>query len=596
MADFTRGLPVVPFGSRRLFLTRPFLRGTDVKVLQRLFDTMLELMNPPQGPMGSRIAIDGVFGPETARAVRDIQSYFGLAVDGVVGPVTFAAMGQEAFAFGGPPFGSRPLQAGAVGGDVEVLQNRLACLRYAASLTRAVARTFDAATTEAVRNFEADNVVFRHWEIRFDGVVDGPVFDILWITAVTGGRVLREGTNGFDTVGLQVILQNLGYYPGRIDGYFGSLTRRGVEMLQRTLGLSPTGVVDSPVYRAIGLSNPVFWYSPAIRPRARLEDLTRIVPWSSTIDPTTGDRNPYGVLLAPNTFDDAQTVLKHGDILVSNINNAADVMGLGTSLVRIVDRRPTTFFLGAAGPIAIATSNLGATWVADFGAAPDGSQGVVQVVSPDGTLFSGGTIVRPLFAGPWGMQFNFGPLYGLVPAFFSTNVLNGTILRFTDFHPPDFNGTSVVTVLGTGFAHTGTTINTVFGPQGLLWLPMGDVLYVADGADNSIRALAPATTGPAMADGLLIYQGRPLNTPAGLGFNPENGHLIAVNQGDNRAVEIDPRTGQAVSAQVLDPTPVNPVTMEGSALFGVYVALNDQGDVVVYYTDNNTNTVNLLTR
>jgi len=300
--------------------------------------------------------------------------------------------------------------------------------------------------------------------------------------------------------------------------------------------------------------------------------------------------------LAPNTFDDAQTVLKHGDILVSNINNAADVMGLGTSLVRIVDRRPTTFFLGAAGPIAIATSNLGATWVADFGAAPDGSQGVVQVVSPDGTLFSGGTIVRPLFAGPWGMQFNFGPLYGLVPAFFSTNVLNGTILRFTDFHPPDFNGTSVVTVLGTGFAHTGTTINTVFGPQGLLWLPMGDVLYVADGADNSIRALAPATTGPALADGLLIYQGRPLNTPAGLGFNPENGHLIAVNQGDNRAVEIDPRTGQAVSAQVLDPTPVNPVTMEGSALFGVYVALNDQGDVVVYYTDNNTNTVNLLTR
>ncbi|MCY0884712.1 MAG: peptidoglycan-binding protein [Firmicutes bacterium] len=597
MASFSDTLPSVPFGSRILRLTRPFLRGTDVKVLQRLYDTMLELMNPPQGPMGSRIAIDGIFAPETAQAVANIQSYFGVPVDGVAGPVTYALCGQVADAFGGPAFGSRPLASGTQGGDVLVLQNRLNCLRYARLLAGYQPGLFDAPTLAAVQAFEADNVVFRHWLIRFDGVVDAGVFDILWITAFTGGRELREGVNGFDTAGLQVILQNLGFYPGAIDGYFGSLTRRALSAFQRTAGLPDHGVAGPDTYHALGLSNPVFWYSPVLRPRARLDTLPVIREVSSTIDPSTGDRNPYGIFLAPNTFDDAATVLKHGDLVVSNINNHLDVMGQGRSLVRIVNGQPVTFFIGAGAPIALAASNLGVTWAADFGSAPDGSHGRVQVISPDGALFSGGNIERPLFAGPWGMQFNFGPLYGLPPAFFSTNVLTGTIDRFTAFHVPDFNGTSVVEQIGSGFAHTGTTISTVFGPQGMIWLPMGDVLYIADGADDSIRALAPATSAPGdLGNGFLLYQGRPLHQPAGLGFHPENGHLIAVNQGDNRAIEIDPRTGQLVSARVLDPTPVNPITGAGSALFGLTVALDATGEPVIFYTDDNTNTVNVLTR
>lgn len=593
MANFQDQLPVAAFGSRSLRLTHPFTRGTDVKVVQRLFDTMVELMNPPLGPMGSRIGIDGVYGPETERAVRNIQSYFGLPVTGVVDDVTYRTMGQDRFAYGGPAFGSRTLTAGVTGGDVTALQNRLACLRYARELQPAARGSFDVATTAAVQGFQADNVIYRHWEIGFDGTVGPGTFDVLWITAVTGGRPLREGVNGFDTVGLQVILQNLGFYPGRIDGYFGRDTRLGVQQFQETVGLTPTGAVETDTYRAMGLTNQVFWYSPDLRPRARIAGLTHRRVISSTIDPLTGDRNPYGVLLAPNTFDATATVLQHGDILVSNINNAADVMGQGRSLVRIVNGQPTTFFIGAAGPIAIATSNLGATWAADFGALADGSEGLVQVISPDGVLFSGGDIVRPLFAGPWGMQFNFGPLYGLAAAFFSTNVLTGTVDRFTGFHPPDFNGTSVVAQIGSGFPHTGLTIETVVGPQGLIWLPMGDILYVADGASNSIYALPNATaTSVDLGSGLLVYQGPPLNQPAGLGFNPDNGHLVAVNQLDNRAVEINPRTGRVVSAVVLDPTPVNPVTGAGSALFGIYMALNRAGDVVLYYTDDNTNTVN----
>lgn len=50
--------------------------------------------------LGDGLAVDGIFGPDTARAVRAFQSRSGLIVDGVVGPATKAAL---AAALGGAP-------------------------------------------------------------------------------------------------------------------------------------------------------------------------------------------------------------------------------------------------------------------------------------------------------------------------------------------------------------------------------------------------------------------------------------------------------------------------------------------------------------
>jgi cell wall-associated NlpC family hydrolase len=53
-------------------------RGAQVRTLQRLL----------------RIGADGVFGPQTARAVKRFQRAHGLVADGVVGPATWAALGR----------------------------------------------------------------------------------------------------------------------------------------------------------------------------------------------------------------------------------------------------------------------------------------------------------------------------------------------------------------------------------------------------------------------------------------------------------------------------------------------------------------------
>ena len=58
--------------------------GTEVEVLQYMLALLAEFDNAL-----SPLQIDGVFGPNTARAVRSYQQVTGLTVDGVVGPVTW---------------------------------------------------------------------------------------------------------------------------------------------------------------------------------------------------------------------------------------------------------------------------------------------------------------------------------------------------------------------------------------------------------------------------------------------------------------------------------------------------------------------------
>lgn len=332
-----------------------------------------------------------------------------------------------------------------------------------------------------------------------------------------------------------------------------------------------------------------------VRARTSIDTLHTVTTVASTVDAGNGDQNPYGLSIVPGTFNDANTVLKAGDLLVSNFSNAAGVNGQGTTVERIHDGQVSTFFKGAQGPVALAVSALGPPWIANLGLAADGSQGNIQVVNPNGVLFSGGTITSPKFQGPWGQLFNFGPLYHLPAAFFSTNVMTGTVDRITGFSPPNFQATSVITQIGSGLGTSGTDASNFVGPQGMAYSPIHDTLYVADPVNNRIVAYVGASTATGdLGQGTVLFQGSPLMQPAGLAINPLNGDILAVNQGNNDLVEISPE-GQVVGQAVLDKTPVQS-SGQGSALFGLAAAVNAKGQLVVYFTDDNTNTVDMLSR
>ena len=69
-------------GDRLLYLTRPLLRGDDVRELQR----RLNQLGFDAG------YVDGFYGNATVEAVRDFQLNVGLPVDGIAGPSTFALL------------------------------------------------------------------------------------------------------------------------------------------------------------------------------------------------------------------------------------------------------------------------------------------------------------------------------------------------------------------------------------------------------------------------------------------------------------------------------------------------------------------------
>ena len=51
------------------------------------------------GGQGGGLAVDGIFGPKTATAVRGFQRALGITVDGIVGPLTWRALVSGMFSF-----------------------------------------------------------------------------------------------------------------------------------------------------------------------------------------------------------------------------------------------------------------------------------------------------------------------------------------------------------------------------------------------------------------------------------------------------------------------------------------------------------------
>jgi len=253
-------------------------------------------------------------------------------------------------------------------------------------------------------------------------------------------------------------------------------------------------------------------------------------------------------------------------------------------------------FSGAAAPVALVlNANATSIWIANYGLANDGSHGNVQVTNNQGNLFTFGNINDTRLWGSWGQGFN-GQTVGATPppVFFDANVLTGAVYRLQGFPSttsgPNFAAATITQIATLG--HMGTGAAGVVGPQGMAYVASNDTLYVADPANNRIVAIPGASTASGTGAGVTLYAGSPLKQPAGLAINPITGNLLVVDQGDNYLYEISLVTQQVVASKLLDTTPV--ANGVGGALFGLATALDASNHLVVYFVNDNTNTVNEL--
>lgn len=72
--------------------------------------------------------------------------------------------------------------------------------------------------------------------------------------ALLTAAVLRSGSKGGEVKEVQRRLKQWGYYAGRVDGVFGSATKKAVIAFQKKNGLTADGIVGKATYRALGMT------------------------------------------------------------------------------------------------------------------------------------------------------------------------------------------------------------------------------------------------------------------------------------------------------------------------------------------------------
>ena len=327
---------------------------------------------------------------------------------------------------------------------------------------------------------------------------------------------------------------------------------------------------------------------------------------ASTV-PRNGDVNPYGVAVIPQTVG----LLKRGNVLVSNFNNAANLQGTGTTIVQasagagnvklFAQINPNQLPGSCPGGVGLTTALvvLRSGWVivgslpTTDGTAATAQAGCLLILNSSGNVvktISGGDI-----NGPWDMT---ALDMGTTAVLFVTNVLNGTV---------EGNGHTVSegtvvrigleiqgggaapvvtsnTIIGSGFAQRTDSAALVIGPTGV-GLRSDGTLYVADTLNSRIAAIGNAVNRTTSAGtGVTVSGGGALNSPLGLAIAP-NGDIITVNAGDGNMVETTP-DGEQVAVKSVD------VTGGGAGdLFGLAIRSGNPG---VYFVNDGSNTLDLL--
>ncbi len=345
-----------------------------------------------------------------------------------------------------------------------------------------------------------------------------------------------------------------------------------------------------------------------------LETIHRHTTLSSTVT-DNGDLNPYAVVVAPAS---AGKVMQD-DVLVDNFNNISNLQGTGTTIVgyRPASRQSYLFTRlpqklpqcpGGVG-LTTAMTMLKAGWVI-VGSTPstDGTTatkgaGCLLVLDPEGKLAAAWS--GPTINGPWGNMavvddgatatlfismagFDLPPPTKLDPATGMPVILHkATVLRLELSIPPGKPPALLSqTVVAAGFAQRADYDNFLLGPTGLALGP-DHTLYVTDGLDNVITAIANATTrADSAGTGKVVTQGGLLSWPLAMAWSPE-GHLLVCNGKDGRLVEVDPLAGRQIYAQWINNDQAQSPPGNGD-LFGIAMTPDNKG---FYYVMDDVNTL-----
>jgi peptidoglycan hydrolase-like protein with peptidoglycan-binding domain len=175
------------------------------------------------------IPADGIFGPQTRKAVHSFQKGHGLVVDGVVGPQTRAAL-----AAGGSGAGPRIIHAWWV----RPVQRKLGVV---------VDGAYGPQSRAAVRRYQA-----RHGLI-VDGIVGPQTLRSLGISRGDGRGHSAGGMRIIRAWWVAPVQRKLGV---PVDGEYGPITRRAVKRFQARNGLVVDGIVGPQTLAALGIRRP----------------------------------------------------------------------------------------------------------------------------------------------------------------------------------------------------------------------------------------------------------------------------------------------------------------------------------------------------
>lgn len=218
---------------------KPGSEGDAVKELQ----ATLQLLGVYRG------RVDGVYGNETAIAVKQFQRSAGLAADGVVGPATWNRLLPTSTAKAPEPvFPSE----GSSANNPPAVSASAPSHGFPVPAGSAPSTSPNPSSMPTVPPPGAPSPAVTPAPKSQPQPVP-PATTVAPGISPTAATlpILRRGMTGLAVEGLQTRLQALGVFRGAIDGVFGPETQAAVEAAQRMLQLEPDGVVGPATWIAL---------------------------------------------------------------------------------------------------------------------------------------------------------------------------------------------------------------------------------------------------------------------------------------------------------------------------------------------------------